>query len=421
MATEPTFEEWLDYVGLTKQGRDKLEKATVCSIKAVQFLTVEDIVELRLGVGDRGLFRYGWEALRTPSDKGKSPEPTPEEPTPEEYSSKSDIPTSTDAEAKIYSISDIAKFLGHSPSAVSGLNPPPAVLGAVGGVQGIASQGIPNIGARLSSRASTSVTAKTLAKDQLLNRLASQFAQGGLQDTLSLQELSIAGLIKGEKALLPVNFVTIFSGCGVDEEEVVGTGQYQGRLVWQSGKGGSAKRPTADKLSYGQFFEASARILNLLNLDENSYSQYLDYLRQLGILLQTFTASTVFTLDHIHRQYIHETGNPWNFIENTLENSVLRKKDDAARGLSHGGFAGQSSRRNDRSDGRRDQGRRADSASQADNSDKVCWLYNMRKGCPWGDKCFYPHVCSVDRCRASHPAFKHVEKRSGDDKAKSSS
>ena len=40
MATEPTFEEWLDYVGLTKQGRDKLEKATVCSIKAVQFLTV---------------------------------------------------------------------------------------------------------------------------------------------------------------------------------------------------------------------------------------------------------------------------------------------------------------------------------------------------------------------------------------------
>jgi hypothetical protein len=414
---EPSFEEWLDYIGLTKQGREKLEKATVCSLKAVQCLSSEDISELKLGVGDRGLFRFGWEAVKNPtgSPSKKSPLPEAEEPI---TSADPKLPASTDSEAKIYSISDIAKFLGQSPSASRSIDPSER-LGAVGGISEGGLQSVPNIGARISSRASSGVTAKTLAKDQLLNRLAGQFAQGGLQDTLSLQELSLAGLIKGEKALLPVNFVTIFSGCGIDEEEVVGTGQFQGRLVWQSGKGGSAKRPTADKLSYGQFFEASARILNLLNLDEHSYTQYLDYLRQLGILLQTFTASSVFTLDHIHRQYIHETGNPWNFIENTLENSVLKKKDDVARGMSHGGFGGQSSRR---SEGKRDQGRRVDPASLSDNSDKICWLFNMRKGCPWGaEKCFYPHVCSVDRCRGSHPAYKHVDKRAIDDKAKSSS
>ena len=148
----------------------------------------------------------------------------------------------------MYSIADIARFLGQSSGNPTGDTlPPPANFGALGGAAASA-------GARVSSCASSSVTAKTLAKDQLLNRLASQFSQGGIQDTLSLQELSLAGLVKGEKALLPVNFVTVFSGCGVEDEEVVGTGQYQGRLVWQSGKGGALKRPTADRLSFGQFF-----------------------------------------------------------------------------------------------------------------------------------------------------------------------
>jgi hypothetical protein len=206
--------------------------------------------------------------------------------------------------------------------------------------------------------------------------------------------------------LLPVNFVTMFTGCGVDEEEVVGTGQFQGCLVWHSGKGSSPKRPTADRLSYGQFFEANARILNLLNLDEDGYIQYLDYLRQLRILLQTFTVSSVFSLDHIHRQYIHETGNVWNVIENTLQTSVLKKKDDGNRG--HSGANVQPSRHGDRDASSRGGAvHPAKSTNPADYGDKVCWLYNLFKGCHWGDACYYPHVCSVDNCRGNHPTYKH--------------
>ena len=146
-----------------------------------------------------------------------------------------------DSEEKVYSVADIAKFLGQS----AGTSP-----GPVGGL----SKELLHSGnsSRVSSRAASSVTARTLAKDQLLNRLSSQFVQGGLQETLSIQDLSLAGLLKGEKALLPVNFGTIFTGCGVDEEEVVGTGQFQGRLVWHSGKNGSPKRPTADRLTRTQ-------------------------------------------------------------------------------------------------------------------------------------------------------------------------
>jgi hypothetical protein len=165
----------------------------------------------------------------------------------------------------------------------------------------------------------------------------------------------------------------------------------------------------------------------LLNLDEEGYTQYLDYLRQIGILLQTFTVSSVFSLDHIHCQYIHETGHVWNIIENTLQNSVLKKKDEGVRG--HHVYNGHPNRRGDRDSASRPSlARSAKSSNPADYSDKVCWLYNLFKGCHWGDTCYYPHVCSVDNCRGNHPAYKHASQSgqssrgaAGESVAKSSS
>jgi hypothetical protein len=249
-----------------------------------------------------------------------------------------------------------------------------------------------------------------LAKDRVLNSLASSYLEGGVRDTFSIQDLTLSELagLKGEKLLLPIHFATILNSCGYEEEEVLGCGA--GRLVWQSGKGG-LKRPTPDKLSYGQFFEASARILNLLSLDQKSYEQYLDYLRQLGILLQTFTAGSVFTLDHLHRHYVHETGSVWNIIENSLENTVLKKKEDVNRYQN-----ASQPRKSDFSvrgipASRSSNAMQPAGASYADNvaAGKTCWLFNLYKGCHYGDKCTYPHVCSVDGCRQAHPAYKHSD------------
>ena len=236
----------------------------------------------------------------------------------------------------------------------------------------------------------------------MLNKLATEFALNGIKDTLSLQDLA-SGLLKGEKPLLPINFVTIFSGCAVEEEEVVGTGSFAGRLVWQSGRGNS-RRPTADKLSYGQYFEANARILNLLELEPKAHVEYLDFLRQIGILLQTFTIAPVFTLDHLHRLYIHETKSQWNIIENSLENSVLKKKEDFTR---QNNVSSSSSNR--RSDSRGARSAVSPTSPKQIGPDAVCWLYNLPKGCFWGEKCIYPHVCSVDHCRQNHPACRHAE------------
>jgi hypothetical protein len=63
------------------------------------------------------------------------------------------------------------------------------------------------------------VTAKELAKDKVLNHLAAEFTQDGIHDSLTLQELAISGLLKGEKPLLPVNFVTVFSGCSLERRK----------------------------------------------------------------------------------------------------------------------------------------------------------------------------------------------------------
>jgi hypothetical protein len=401
-----SFDEWLLSIGgLTEAGRQKLEKATVVSVLSVRHLTQEDIGEIRLGVGDRGILRAAWQDLQTPVVKAKGPVDSPEQPIPE----RQHIPERPeDSEQKLYSIKDISRFFGavgphgvgiQQPSSDGRLEALAAARGIQGGSGPPIGSGGPPIGA--------DVTSGVLAKDRLLNRLAAEYVSGstgGIRDTLSLQDLNLIGF-KGEKILLPVNFATVFNGCAFDEEEVVGCGQFAGRLVWQSGKG-NAKRPTPDKLSFGQFFEGSARILNLLVLTDAQKVEYLDYLRQVGILLQTFTASSVFCLDHLHRHYVFESpAAKWNVIENTLQNSVLKKKED----FKHGNVSG---RKNDNAMRFSDGG--GSSSGKESYADKVCWLYNLHKGCPLGaDKCKYPHVCSVDHCRGSHPAYKHAESTMG--------
>jgi hypothetical protein len=379
------FEDWIVQIGgITEDGRKKLEKATVVSVTAVKHLTVEDIAEIRLCVGDRGIFRAAWQQLQTTAKE-------PEEPVVPIVE-----PPVTDEESRLYSIREISKYFGGLPPRQD----PNRASGS--GIQHPSRDGRTEALAAASAigtaaNAGADVTSRVLAKDRLLTRLAAEYAQGGVQDALSIQQLNLA-TFQGEKVLLPVNFATVFNGCALEEEELLGCGQYAGRLVWQSGKGNS-RRPTPDRLSFGQFFEACARIQNLLVLNDTQKIAYLDYLRQIGILLQTFTASSVFCLDHLHRNYIFESGACWNVIENTLENSVLKKKEENR-------YAGNPSAPQRRTDSKP---RSIDGPKSSNKEGRVCWLYNLYKGCHFGDACEYPHVCSVDNCRGPHPAYQHLD------------
>ena len=165
--------------------------------------------------------------------------------------------------------------------------------------------------------------------------------------------------------------------------------------------------------------------MKLLCLDSKTEGEYLEYLRQIGILLQTFTTSSVFCLDHIHRLYIHETGSPWNVIENTLENSVLKKKDDSSRQSGNGGAF---RKRDFQKDSRYGEPHKRNDEKPV-SADAVCYLFNLFKGCPYpAEQCRYPHVCGVTvggtKCRKNHPAYMHNDTgsvaprfRSGDGKS----
>jgi hypothetical protein len=100
---EPTFEDWIALIGgITKNGRSKLGKATIVSLASIRLITEEDIDEIRLGLGDRAIFKQGWRALRGLPDTTKaSPEPT------DDSTNTSDSPPAR-TEPSLYTLSDFA-------------------------------------------------------------------------------------------------------------------------------------------------------------------------------------------------------------------------------------------------------------------------------------------------------------------------
>jgi hypothetical protein len=183
MESSEEFLRWLDAIGgVSKGGIEKLEKAAISSVRAVHCLTLDDISEIKLAIGDWAIFRAGWSELINPAPRVKSPE---EVKSTEEFVQGDD----TDVDLKQYSIADITKFFGQ-PGA-QGLSPTQQIGAALQQASSAT---------RVNPRHKEPVTTKTLAKEKLLNRLAAEYAQEGIKDTLSLQELAL-GLTKGEKVL----------------------------------------------------------------------------------------------------------------------------------------------------------------------------------------------------------------------------
>jgi hypothetical protein len=379
-----SLEEWISSIGgISEAGMSKLEKATIISVQAVKAISEEDINEVKLGVGDRALFKAGWRKLTGISDKIVEP-PKVEPPKVEGPPIPPRSPSIVTAEAASYSLADFAELLKVLPAA-----------SLAASVQPLQQPVVPAVPVRRFGVAPEEVTPQTLSKNQALRDLASSLGHNIVKDSLDLDYYAEKGC-KGEKCLLPVNFATVLGGNFGEDEEVISTGEYGGRMVWQTGKA-NARKPTPDRLNYGQFYEATARILRVIQLTPEAEIEYLDYLRQLGVLSQTFSCASVFTLDHLHRLSVFRNGGRWNVIENSLENATLKKKDDANRSQSHG-TGGKGARQKDYKA----------STPKVIGPDTVCWKYNLHNGCTYGDTCYYPHVCSVDGCRGKHPAYKHV-------------
>jgi hypothetical protein len=227
----------------------------------------------------------------------------------------------------------------------------------------------------------------SLSRDQHLQTLSAGYQSHGMHALLGVNEYNPR---TGEALFLPCNFVSHVRGTlRVEEEELLQT---------TNGTKSQSKKILPEKLSYGLFFGANARILARLipNLTPELHA-YLDYLRKLGDLMVNYTASSVFLLDHEHRfKIIEQVDAKWNLIDPTLSLNILKKRD-AVSGLSSSSTVSRVATNN--STGRQ---------SVTRPSTVICWQYNQQDGCVFHPNCRFVHICNIVGCGLEHPAYKHV-------------
>jgi hypothetical protein len=202
----------------------------------------------------------------------------------------------------------------------------------------------------------------------------------------------------GEPLFLPCNFISHVRGSARSEDEELFRTSSGTKLYL--GQGGMKNKP--EKLSYGLFFGANARILARLvpNLTPD-LACYLDYLRKIGDLMLNFTASSVFLLDHKHRfEVVEQPDKKWNQIDQALCMNVLKKREQPMTTSTTNNYS--SATRQSLNIGTNSSQQRTVCRTTV-----ICILFNSHEGCSYGTGCRFMHVCNIVGCGLEHPAFKH--------------
>lgn len=345
------IKEWSQSIHITDAGHKKLEVNSVTDLETLLLFREHDIELLKLNIGDNIRLRTGIKKLQAAAETI----PPLEEPLPP--STKEDKSVKSQ---RLYTQEEVEQLLAGKEAVTTG-------------AEGI----LP-----------TSSQSKTENLTSLLGRPSSAISEVRdlMRDLLCLDDTTLNS--RGEKAFLPVNFLSCIRGTQ-DKDEIIHSGRGL-NLVLQS----TTKRVTPDKLSFGQWISANARILDKLissgRLTKTQLTDYLAYNRKIGDLLQQFTPASVFILDHVHRLEVHDTvGKRWNKIDATLQAAHLRKRDDVTNSY----------------------GKNINSSVPSDNPNRQrnqrqnqtpCWAYNSVEGCRYSkDKCRYSHSeANMDRDRA---------------------
>jgi hypothetical protein len=244
----------------------------------------------------------------------------------------------------------------------------------------------------LSSNLQSSIhpTTATLAQIPALKNITDASISASIKDLLGIAECGqlASGSKKGEKALLPVDFVSIIPGVVPPEEDIINQNNGVELIIRNVG----ARRPTPDKLTTGQYMEACHLILQILlpTFSLQDLTDYIEYMRQIGYFMQIFSISSVFALDHEHRKNVFAKKCSWSAINQCLATGTLKAKQNKI-----------------------DQ-KVTQSQSKPSNGSKPvapsgvpCPNFNdANRFCPF-NPCRNPHRCSVDGCTQAHPAYKH--------------
>jgi hypothetical protein len=386
-----SFEDWIQELGLSENGLKCIVKAELTDLKALVLVDIRDLDEIKLSLGDRGKIKYGIETLKADHAelfRSKNPPKNDDGVKVQVKAEPSVIEQSIDQK---YSVEEVTALLENqrlSFQNVSGRLESAALRGPDRG-----STPPPYIG---------QATTKSLGRDGELSRRAQDYAGPLVSDLLAIGDSAADSKARGEKPYLPINFVSYLRGQHPDEESIIQTANGTDLILRDN-----VRKPVPEKLTTGQYIEASHRIFRLLapTLTGSEFDAYIEYMSEIGILLQIFTIGSVFLLDHLHRQDVHLKGRRWDNINHTLQIAILKKKDDPTNFVSNqknakksGGSMGSA----------RPTASGNSSFSNSGGSDVPCWHYNQQNKVCRFTPCRFPHICSIENCKGNHPAFRHV-------------
>jgi hypothetical protein len=235
-----------------------------------------------------------------------------------------------------------------------------------------------------------SQTTHSLSRNAELSKLLDEFNEDGGDELIQAQDAvnsrlrtSGQGETKIKKAFAIPDFIRTSRGRGVleDDDELVTKNGLSFKLQ------GRTKKVDVADVTIPQWISANICIFELLSpsMTVREIKDYLNYTKQVGDLLQVYTSSSVFQLDHEHRQEVACEEHRWNEVSAHLERYYLVR----ARGSNSGGVTKSAKRR----------------------FNHPCARYNSKEGCD-NVACKCIPVCSVKGCRGNHPKHQHP---AGDD------
>jgi hypothetical protein len=421
---EFSFVDWIASTAISNAGMRKLETAEIKDESAILFMDDVTLLTVKLAAGDYVKFKRAQSELKAHLDKPPGLVNTDSvQGISSNGAAKGGLSTGNGAVVTgqvlkaappTYTLDQLAAFLaGKSLGSETGLQQPSGVLDLnilgsgvnVGGMSSnmpFASLPPPSNGGGYgpnnlagNNMAGNNMAAGNMAAIPHASSSVMDLNRSLMKDVLCLQDSTTNA--SGEKPLLPCNFISNTRGTMSESEEVVHTGDGT-QLVLKK----TARRPSPDKLTAGQWVSANVRILQRLipAFSTQELSDYFDYTIGVGDSLQLFTTSSVMILDNEHRIDVHKTGRRWNNVDSRLENRYLKRKEEVQGKPQQQVGAKSTFVGGDRSGGGR--------SSDRPRSGNICWQFNSAEGCPFHDRCRFSHVdseASASKQNARAPRF----------------
>jgi hypothetical protein len=326
---------WMASTGISEKGVKAIDGNQINDLRTLLLFTDAEVEQLKLNVGDTLRFKAGIKTLLVADSK---PPPLLDgngkvvvKPVEEVKSTKElTLPSGE----RVFSLHEVEQLLAGRSAVVAG------------GSGSTVSKTVADVGSSLASLLSSDPVINASLSSLLSKPADTTVSQVRdlMRDLLNFEDVPVNS--RGEKVLLPINFLSCIRGTQ-DSDEIVHSGKGL-NLVLQT----TLNRVRPEKLSTGQWVAANARIMNKLivggKLTASTLTDYLEYTRKIGDLLQLYTPGSVFLLDHHHRVDVYEsTIRRWSDIDCTLENAhLVRKEKVSSSFMQQGAKSGASSNNN---------------------------------------------------------------------------